>query len=325
MSALTSERMKRLNKLFSEFKSMIEREDFDNILVVCHASPDGDAVGSAWGLAHVLKSLGKKATAYCTDQPAKCFRVAGEVSLPEKVEHVITVDTASSAMLGDFPYLGLVDCAVDHHLVNTVSAPLKIVSSDSAACAEIIYSLALSLGFVPDEYFAECIYTGIATDTGCFKYSNVTAETFEIASALMRVVPRGFSELNKVLFDTSSMRKLRMEAYAVEHTELLYDGRAAFTAVTLEVKKSLEADHDDCDNIINIVRTIEGVEIALVAKEKEPGYFKVSVRSEDGFDAAAFCSLFGGGGHRKAAGCSLRGSVGEVRDALVKALGEALA
>ena len=315
--------------IFESIKSTIDTSQ--SIVLIPHTNADGDATGSCFALAMFLQKLGKSVDVVFEEFPRLSSVVYHDFIVYEGKKRdydlSVAVDCADKGRMGNRAELfcGKTIC-IDHHKTNGNIADINYVESQSSSTGELVFELISHINpSLLDKATAEPIYMAISADTGCFKYSNVTAETFEIASALMRVVPRGFSELNKVLFDTSSMRKLRMEAYSVEHTELLYDGRAAFTAVTLEVKKSLEADHDDCDNIINIVRTIEGVEIALVAKEKEPGYFKVSVRSEDGFDAAAFCSRFGGGGHRKAAGCSLRGSVGEVRDALVKALGEALA
>ena len=169
-----------------------------------------------------------------------------------------------------------------------------------------------------DSYLARALYTAVATDTGCFRYSNTTEETYLAAAKLSRYAEKGdFYRINKLMFETKSRLRLALEADAANRVALSQDGRIAYLGVSLARQKELGADYRELDTMINVIRQLEGVEVAIVAKEREPGVFKVSVRSEEGFDASQFCAVFGGGGHVAAAGCTVEGKEEEVLSALL--------
>ena len=214
-----------------------------------------------------------------------------------------------------------IDVVLDHHRINTVSAPIKAVLPERASCGEIVLEVILGLGLELDAYLASALYTAIATDTGCFRYSNVTEETFRAAALLSRFGEKGaFYRINKDLFETKSRQRLALEAYAVDQMQFAAGGKIAYLSVSLEEQKKLGAEYSELDVLINVIRQVEGVEVSLVAKEREKGEFKVSVRSEKGFDASEFCRHFGGGGHVAAAGCTLLGTEEEaVRELLTLA------
>ncbi len=298
----------------------IREPEFDEIIVACHQNPDGDAVGSAYGLAYGLRKMGKKARAFCKDPIGADFAyiTAGEDELcPFSARHFITVDVASPELLGTADFDGRIDIAIDHHRVNSVSAPLKFVDAESASCGEIVLELLRALGVEMDAYLASALYTAVATDTGCFRYSNTNENTFLAAAFLSRFAGKGdFYRINKCLFETKSKKKLGLEAWAIENVQLENGGRAAYLAVTLQDMAGLNAALPELDGMINVIRQIEGVEVAVVIKQKEENLFKVSVRSEESFDAASFCAVFGGGGHKAAAGCSLPGPLADTRQKL---------
>ncbi len=307
--------MEQMNNLEAICRRLQE-SDFDRILVACHRNPDGDATGSAYALAYALRKMGKSARVFCPDPFGEEFSYITE----EEKElcdfdprFFVTVDVASPEMLCDADFLDRIDIVLDHHRVNTVAAPLKAVLPEMASCGEIVLEVISRLGVALDEYLSAALYTAIATDTGCFRYSNVNENTFLAAAALSRYAEKGeFYRINKKLFETKSRLRLALEAYAVEKAAFAADGRIAYLSVSRKEQERLGAAYSDLDVLINVIRQVEGVEVSLVIKERNDGEFKVSVRSEADFDASEFCRNFGGGGHIAAAGCTLMGEENEV-------------
>lgn len=312
--------MEQMNNLEAICRRLQE-SDFDRVLVACHRNPDGDAIGSAHALAYALRKLGKNACVFCPDPFGEEFSY-----ITEKEKDLcdfdprcfVTVDVASPEMLCDAPFRDGIDIVLDHHRVNTVSASLKAVLPEMASCGEIVLEVIRRLGVDFDEYLAAALYTAIATDTGCFRYSNVNENTFSAAATLSRYAEKGeFYRINKKLFETKSRSRLALEAYAVEKSAFAADGKIAYLSVSRKEQEKLGVTYSDLDVLINVIRQVEGVEVSLVIKEREEGEFKVSVRSEAGFDASEFCRNFGGGGHIAAAGCTLAGEENEVVEQLL--------
>lgn len=305
------------NELINTLKDPI----FDRVLVACHRSPDGDATGSAHALAYALRKMGRQARVYCPDPFGKEFSYISDAEAPLsdfEPAHFVTVDVASPDMLCGAPFGEKLDAVIDHHRINGMTAPIKYVDPDSASCGEILIRLVDALGVEWDSYLACALYTAVATDTGCFRYSNTTEETFLAAAKLSRYVQKGdFYRINKLMFETKSRLRLALEADAANRVALSQDGRIAYLGVSLARQKELGADYRELDTMINVIRQLEGVEVAIVAKERESGVFKVSVRSEAVFDASRFCAVFGGGGHVAAAGCTVEGKEEEVLSALL--------
>ncbi|MBR2616236.1 MAG: DHH family phosphoesterase [Clostridia bacterium] len=295
---------------------------FDRVLVACHRSPDGDAAGSAHALAYALRKMGRQAGVWCPDPFGTEFSYlfSEEESLPAfEPEHYVTVDVADPSMLCDAPFAGCIHAAVDHHRINRVEAEVKYVDPAAASCGEILVDVIRDLGVTLDSYLAEALYTAVATDTGCFRYSNTTEKTFLAAATLSAYAEKGaFYRINKAMFESKSRTRLKLEAYAAEQMGVLCEGKLAYLSVSLEKQEKLGAEYRELDTMINVMRQLEGVRVAIIAKEREEGVYKVSVRSEAEFDAAAFCAVFGGGGHVAAAGCTLEGREEDVLSALLK-------
>ena len=313
-------------KTTTDWKKVIEcLEDpiFDRVLVACHASPDGDACGSAHALVWALRKMGKQANVFCADPFGKEFAYLTE-ELEAQVfdpEHFVTVDIADPKMLSGAFFTDSIHIAIDHHRINSVLAPVKLVLPERSSCGEIVLDLIRDLGVEFDAYLAKALYTAIATDTGCFRYSNTDENTFLAAAYLSRFAEKGdFYRINKALFETKSRLRVQLEAFASDEVSFAADGKIAYLSVSLDKQKELGAQYRDLECLINVIRQIEGVLVSLVIKEKEKGTFKVSVRSEEGFDASLFCSHFGGGGHIAAAGCTL---MGEESDAVRRLVEEA--
>ena len=298
----------------------------DNYEILTHANPDGDTLGSGFALCLALQSLGKNARVITTNIPKDFVFLTEGVSAQDfEAETIVSVDVADEKLLGDNreAYSGRIMLCIDHHCINKVSAPLKCVDPDAAANCEILFDIIAKMGVPVEGKIAVCLYTGIATDTGCFKYGNTTSRTMRIAADLLDSgVPA--PAINKVMFDTKTRKKLRLEQAAYRGMEFYADDRCAIITITCEMLREAGASDEDAEGLANLPREIEGVRMGITLREKEDGTFKISVRSDREANAAAFCARFGGGGHIEAAGCHIRGTREEVLAALKAAVDETL-
>ena len=282
----------------------------DNYVILTHVRPDGDTVGSAAALCLGLRQLGK--TAHVLKNPGVTPRYAWlheglttqEVSAQDTV---VSTDVASPGMLPEeFRYLlPRVALRIDHHGSATSFSDLELVDPDSASCAELIWDVLEILGVKPQGNILDGVYVGLSTDTGCFRFANTTAHTFRVAADCAEGGARVY-QLNQELFETNTLGRLRMQAWIVEHMRLLHCGTMAICAIPRSVELELGVTSDDMDNISNFPRTVAGVNIAATLRETEDGLVKISVRAVPGYDATRIAEKFGGGGHKGAAGASLR-------------------
>lgn len=274
-------------------------------LVLSHEHPDGDTLGCAFALCEALRLLGKKRAFMCADKVTNEFSYMTEGFCGDELSHplVVCVDVADINLLGSLAseYEGKVDLCIDHHMSNTFYAKNTYLLEKAAAC-EIIYDLISSLPVEENRYIRNCIYTGISTDTGCFRYQNTTAETFRAAAELMA---KGIdsNKINKLMFETKSKSFLELEMLARKTLEYHFDGRCAVITITQDMYKKSGSSEHECHPITALPRQIEGVLVGAVFKENEEGHFSVSVRTGEGIDASEICSRLGGGGHKGAAGC----------------------
>lgn len=284
-----------------------ELTNADDILILTHINPDGDTLGSGYALLRALRKLGKKARLLCGDPINKKFSYLYE-GLQEydfEPSYIVSVDVAEIKLLGDTvreAYGSRVKLAIDHHETSRRFAEMTYCEPDSASCCEIVYLVIKALGAEIDSDIASCIYTGCSTDTGCFKYSNVTPRTHKIAAELIEMGAR-HSKINEVMFDTKTMNSIMLERRCLESLEIMGGGSLAAITVTQEMLAECNVDKSALDAIKPLTRQIEGVEIGITVKEEKNGKTSVSVRSSEKYDAAAICAHFGGGGHIRAAGC----------------------
>ncbi|MBE6689328.1 MAG: bifunctional oligoribonuclease/PAP phosphatase NrnA [Ruminococcaceae bacterium] len=305
-------------EFYSRMEECLLDEKVDNISIITHARPDGDTVGSAYALAYILLRNGKKAQVVCNDTISDKFDYITELTFPEFTpECAVTVDVAAPELIGteiDLPVI----CAIDHHTRNNVDAKVKFVKSDKGACGEIIFEFAVFTDAEFDEYLAKCLYTAIATDTGCFKYESVTESTFLAAAYLSRYIPRETAaKLNLRHFDTKSMGQLKVEKYALENLHMYFGNTLGICTVTDELKEELGVSDEDMECLSQLARQIDTVETSVSIKPKGDGVFKISVRTKEYVDAALLCSRFGGGGHKRAAGCTISGTAQEAEEKIV--------
>ena len=294
-----------MSKLISKAETAEFLKNHDKYTILTHSHPDGDTLGSAFALCSALRALGKKANVKCPDAIPHKFdylTVDGEQEfIPETV---ISVDVADDKLLGPLrdEYKDKVKLAIDHHSTNVGFADNLYLEGDSAAAAECVYIIVKELGAEVTPFIASCLYTGMATDTGCFKFSNTTPRTHIFAAELMQF-GADYDEINRVMFEVKSQSRLEMERRVLNGIEYICDGRCAIVTVTQQMIKETGCDSSDMDGIAAMSRQIEGVLIGITVREKSDGKWKISLRTFEPYDAAEICQRFGGGGHKRAAGC----------------------
>ncbi len=301
-------------------------------IVLSHAHPDGDTVGAAAALCLLFSRLHKKAAWQCADPlPRRLAFLFADLEMATPEENaggtVIAVDVASPMQMGSLSetYLpGGVRLMIDHHEVGTPFAP-SLICPQAAAAGEVIYRLAerlLERGALDeiDVPMASAIYAAISSDTGCFKYSNVTAQTHRIAAALLATGIHA-DKINYLLYDSRTPEQLAAEKIAMSRLSVHAGGRIGAVCLTLADRAGLS--DDDFETAVDIPRSMAGVEIALVVRELPGGVSKVSLRSVD-VNVSAVAQAFGGGGHVRAAGCTLSGTPEDALTAILPTLIEAL-
>ena len=309
---------------FAEAAEILKK--YDKYLILTHAHPDGDTLGSGFGLCSALRQIGKNANVIgCDEIPNKFGYLTVEGSEDFEPETVISVDVADESLLGSLQdiYADKVLLAIDHHSTNTGFAENLYSEGDSAAAAECTFRVIKELGARITPFIASCLYTGIATDTGCFKFSNTTSRTHMFAAELMNL-GADYDEINRVLFEVKSQSRLDMERRVLNNIEYICGGRCAFVTVTQQMIKETGCDSSDMDGISALPRRIEGVQIGVTVREKADGRWKVSLRTFEPYDASLICQSFGGGGHKRAAGCEFGCGEEEVKAQLKAKIVEVL-
>ncbi len=292
----------------------------DNFLIITHRSPDGDTLGSAYALLMGLKQLGKKGKIICGDEiPLKYSYFTSAVTMDNvKRPTIIAVDIASTKLFGSLEdeYKNKVALSIDHHKTNTNYAKINYVDDSFGSNCEIIYNILLKLEVTITKVMADALYTGISTDTGCFKFSNTTATSHLVAAKLMELGVNTH-EIDRLMFDTKSLSRIELEKIAYQNLEIYSHGKIAIVAITNDEFRGCGCMDDDFDGITTISRSVEGVEIAITMRELGNGEVKVSVRTFNNIDAALFCKQLGGGGHKGAAGCEIKGNVFKAKQIII--------
>ena len=305
--------------------------EHDNYLILSHRRPDGDTVGSCAALCRALRALGKTAWLYPNPQFTPRFApyllgLTAEQGSGIKDQGsgelcVISCDIASRGLLPFGMEDAAVELAIDHHGTNDGFAIRTHTDETRAACGELILELLPLLGVRLNKEIGEALYVAISTDTGCFRYSNVTANTFRCVAACVEA-GADISPINRSFFEVKRRPRLALEAWLVEHMEFFADGKVAVSAIDRALMERLALTEDDIDDISGFGRTVEGVEIAAMLREVEGGKGKISLRCTPDHNAAAICARLGGGGHPGAAGASVEGGIPAAREAILAAIAE---
>ena len=261
----------------------------DNILILCHKNPDGDTIGCGSALCHALKALGKTAAVLCSDAVPSRYSFTAPVPFRGEFEPktVVAVDVASVQLFGEnngMPqYTRHIDLCIDHHAGNSG---------------------------------ANCLYTGLATDTGCFRFSSTTANTHLVAAKLI-LAGAQVEELNTLLFDTKPRERMEAERIARNHLEYHLEGRCALMYLTRDEIEQSGVDPADLEELTSLPISIEGVKVGLLLRQQPGGSYRISVRAAKGVDACAIARRLGGGGHTRAAGCELLGNLDNAKSAIL--------
>ncbi len=297
----------------------------DNYIILTHASPDGDTLGSAYALYYALNEIGKVACVVCPEViPSKYDYFARKTDhVSRENATVVAVDVADSRLLGalEEEFGEIVDLNIDHHISNTGYAKNLYLDANAAATAECIYELIMQMGVDINDITAKALYTGIVTDTGCFKYSSVTAKTHIIASRLYEFNIDA-PEINRIMFDTKSRKLIELERMVLDTAEYYFDNRCMLLSVTAEMQEKTGCSGTELEGIAVISRSVEGVKAGITFKQTDEEEFKVSLRTYPPLDASAICKRLGGGGHKAAAGASVKGNLQEVKTKVLAAVEE---
>ncbi|MBQ7128617.1 MAG: bifunctional oligoribonuclease/PAP phosphatase NrnA [Clostridia bacterium] len=280
----------------------------DNIAILIHHFPDGDTIGCGYSLCRALQNQGKNVRVECADKVGDQYGYITENFKFDqfKPDFVVAVDVAAKSLLGDLKEkYPKIDLCIDHHSTNEFYAENTYVDSKSAAACEIVYELCKMLDGI-DLVQASALYTGISTDTGCFKFSNTTAKTHRIAADLMDMGV-DYAEINRIMFDTKSKARMQVEKDALNSIKFLCDNKVAIMTITKESRLSSGAKDSELEGITGLPRTIEGVILGITIRERDDtNIWKISARSNPPVSASEFCARFGGGGHERAAGCEIK-------------------
>lgn len=301
---------------FSKIKSFLE--SCDNVTILTHKSPDGDTLGAGFALCRYLRLQGKKANVVNSDDFPERYAFLYEGYEPMKFveKTVIAVDIADTKLLGhnleEYEKEGKIDLCIDHHVSNKYYAKYTYVNASASAACQIMYELFRFMDAEIDRIIARCLYTGIATDTGCFKYENTTSAAHIAVSELMKY-NIDYATINRKMFDVKSRARIKIEQAVTNDMEFLFDGKCAVMIITTQMMEESGIEPAEFEGLASIPLQVEGVEMGITVKQRHENVYKLSVRTTETIDASKFCQQFGGGGHIRAAGCELNGTLDEVK------------
>ncbi len=303
-----------------------------SFLVTTHEGPDGDAVGSTMALTSFLLALGKDVTLYYCDPLPETYRF---LPLSELVVHSIpdrsfdvcfVLDAGELKRAGEeisaFNRFGKI-INIDHHPYCEEFGDLNYVDSSASATGAMVYRIMETAGYAIDFNTALSVYVAIVTDTGSFRYSNADPEAFAISGKLVALGINPWAVAEK-LYESQPLKRLELLALALSTLTVSKTGEFASITVTLDMYQKTGANSELTDGFVNYPRSIHGVEVSVFFREIKPDLFKVSFRSKGKVNVSSFAMAFGGGGHNNAAGCTLTGSLEEVKENVLSYLDRAL-
>jgi phosphoesterase RecJ-like protein len=303
----------------------------ERILISVHKSPDGDALGSQLALMLALEKLHKKVTAHNLDPVPEIYRflpnadrIKTGLSVQGRYDAYIVVDADPSRTgLFDKEYPADSVINIDHHVTNSHEWPLTWLDPNAAACGEMIYNLIRELGVTIDRDIALCLYTAIFTDTGSFRYSNTSPASMKIAAEMLEVGADPWIVTENV-YESFAYRRLKLLGEVLAGMERTEDGRVAWVVVTDALFRKTGTTAEDTDSFINFVRSVKGVEVAVLIRQTGESQYKLSLRSKGRIDLSGLAQSFGGGGHKNAAGGIMNGALEDVKRTVVSRVAKAI-
>lgn len=312
-----------MNHEISKFCSEIKKRK--RVVIASHANPEGDSVGSAIALCSLLKRIGIPSTIVCEDPFPKRLGILDGyewITVKEFEKHqaydaIITVDCPALHRVGSVMSLIKPDTAIfniDHHTTNTFFGHFNYVQPEASSCGEVVYDLFTHFKTAMTKEEAEALYVAISTDTGSFKYGNTTQKAHFVASKLIEA-SIDVEGINERLYATYSAAKLQLYSYLLSKVKFLKDQSLAWAQVTKEDLKNTGGTYEDTEGFIDFLKYLKETRFAVFfiqLKTTEPGLVRVSFRSKGADDISKVAAFFGGGGHKKSAGCTIPGSMDEV-------------
>jgi len=304
-----------------------------NVLVASHVRPDGDSVGSALAVYHLLRDMGKDVVVYSEDEIPPIYRfLPGADRVVYSLGSIDCFDTAVLLDCSEIDRVGteasrigsiarLVD--IDHHVSNRTRSPLAMIDPSASSTGEILFRFIEALGRDVTKDIAVNLYTAILTDTGSFRYSNTGVDTFRIAAQL---VERGV-EPHKVaqhVYESKPLVQIRLMERALETLEMDIGGRVGSIHVSRRMMNEEGARPEHTEGFVDMVRAIEGVEAAIFYYEMPDHQYKISLRSKGVVNVERVAAAFGGGGHVNAAACRVAGNIESIKEKLLVSVREAL-
>lgn len=299
-------------------------QEKDRFLIVSHINPDGDSLGSSLGLACGLQSLGKEVGIISNDNIPEIYRFLQfeEFVLPQanpEEWNLIVLDCGDLARTGRAAELAA-KCKlcinIDHHLTNELFGDLNYVDAKAAAVGQVIYELLQQLSVKLDKKTASALYTALLTDTGGFRYANTDSKCLTVAGKL---VEAGASpkEIAEKIYQQTSFSNLQLLSRTLAEIKTGCHGQIAWTHISQEMLEETKCSMEDADDIAAYLLSIKDVKLAAIFKEKEANYIRVSLRSKVDLDVSLLAEKFSGGGHAKAAGCTIRASLAEAENLII--------
>lgn len=289
------------------------------VIILTHTDPDGDAIGSMIAMYLVLKGMGKKAAMYCRDAVPEIYNflpVSGKVksSLKGRYDLAVAVDCGDEKRVdGAIRIRGLADMIIniDHHPDNSKFGDINLIEKISSV-SEILFKLFRKMKIKISRDIAACLYVGLMTDTGNFRYDYTTADSLDIAASLARAGAK-ISRIAMAVYETKTLSSVRILGAAMYRLETSSSGHVAWTILPKQLMDSLGAKSEDLTGLVDQIRSIKGVEVAILFREEEDG-IKVNFRSKFTVNVSDIAKKLGGGGHIRASGAILQGSLEDVKE-----------
>jgi bifunctional oligoribonuclease and PAP phosphatase NrnA len=312
----------------------------ERVLITSHENPDSDALGSMLALGLGLKKLGKAVTLYNKDGvPDVLGFLPNSELIQSSIDDIegtfdlcIVVDCPTTDRAGkEFQeFLSRGTCSkviiIDHHQTMSSAENLSLLDPEASSTGVLIYSILKDVGVEIDSSIAENLYTTIVGDTGSFRYSNTNSETFSIAAGLVQAGAEP-EKISQALYESEPLKKLKLLGLVLPTLQVVSDNRIASLYVERTMFEITGTDREDTEGMVNIPRSIKGVEVALLFRQEKNNSnpaWKVSLRSKGDVDVSKIAENFGGGGHKKAAGCNISGELSETMQKIYDSINEAL-
>lgn len=306
----------------------------DNFLVITHINPDGDAIGSLLGMYSALREMGKTAfpvlgtkfPALFEFLPSKNDVLIGLDSLNFNPSYIISLDVAAEDRICpqvDSLRKSATLVNIDHHPTNPGYGDINYIQPYANSTTQLVYEILDKAGHPLSVDVGKCLYTGLITDTGCFKFAGVTSKTFELAAKLLEPGVDNY-EITRHLFEEFALSRLVLERLMLERIEILLEGKLVLSHLDLEDFEEIGADLSEGENLVNRLRETRGVEVGGLITKLSDNLCKASLRSKGLIDVSAIASELGGGGHRRAAGIKASMSPQKLRIRLLELIGTAL-